>query len=207
MRFPSYRCVPDENSEAVFAGLYARVFEWSGRPAAWRYLAGLSFAESSFFPVPPDVMLIPMCVAKPTRAWRLAFIATLFSTLGGLLGYVIGWLAYDAIAPLLQNAGYAAHVAEAEAWFARYGVWIVLVAGFSPLPYKAFTVTAGALTMPLLPFLLASLLGRGARFYLVAAVAKWLGPHAEPWLRRYAEWLGWMLVVLTILALLWLNLR
>ena len=133
----------------MFASLYARVMHWAAHRHAPRYLAALSFAESSFFPVPPDVMLIPLCAAHPRKALRLGLLTTAFSTLGGLLGYAIGWFAFDLITPLLKDAGYWAQVLRVEGWFRQYGVWIVFVAGFSPLPYKVFTITAGAMSMPL----------------------------------------------------------
>lgn len=191
----------------MFASLYARVMHWAAHRHAPRYLAALSFAESSFFPVPPDVMLIPLCAAHPRKALRLGLLTTAFSTLGGLLGYAIGWFAFDLITPLLKDAGYWAQVLRVEGWFRQYGVWIVFVAGFSPLPYKVFTITAGAMSMPLLPFLLASFVGRGARFMLVAALIARFGPRVEPWIRRWVEWLGWLSVLLVAVLLVWLNVR
>lgn len=191
----------------MFAGLYERVIRWAAHRHAPRYLAALSFAESSFFPVPPDVLLVPLCVARPQGALRLGALTTVFSTLGGLFGYLIGWLAFDIVTPLLQDAGYWQHVLKVEEWFGAYGIWIVFLAGFSPLPYKVFTLTAGALSMPLLPFLLASLVGRGARFMLVAGLIAHYGPRVEPWVRRWIEWLGWLSVVLGVVFLVWLNVR
>lgn len=191
----------------MFASLYARVMNWAAHRHAPRYLAALSFAESSFFPVPPDVMLIPLCAAQPRKALRLGLLTTAFSTLGGLLGYAIGWFAFDLITPVLKDAGYWAQVLRVEGWFRQYGVWIVFVAGFSPLPYKVFTITAGAMSMPLPPFLLASFVGRGARFMLVAALIARFGPRVEPWIRRWVEWLGWLSVLLVAVLLVWLNVR
>ncbi|APZ43439.1 YqaA family protein [Acidihalobacter ferrooxydans] len=191
----------------LFAALYERVLAWSRHPHAPRYLAALSFSESAFFPIPPDVMLIPMCIARPRAAVRLGLLVTGFSALGGLFGYLLGWLAFDALTPLLKDAGYWPYVAQAEGWFSQYGVWIVFIAGFSPLPYKVFTLTAGALSMPLLPFLLASLIGRGARFMLVAGLIARYGPRVEPWVRRWVEWLGWLTVVVVAALLVWINVR
>lgn len=191
----------------MFASLYERVLSWAANRQAPRYLAALSFAESSFFPVPPDVLLIPLCVAKPRQALRLGLLTTLFSTLGGLLGYILGWFAFDMLMPLLKDAGYWSQVLRVEDWFRRYGVWIVVIAGFSPLPYKLFTISAGAMSMPLLPFLLASFVGRGARFMLVAGLIARFGPRVEPWIRRWVEWLGWLSVLLVIVLLVWLNVR
>ncbi|WP_019024320.1 MULTISPECIES: YqaA family protein [unclassified Thioalkalivibrio] len=179
----------------LFEPLYDRVMQWSRHRHAPRYLATLSFAESSFFPVPPDVMLAPMAAARPRTAWRLAALTTIFSVLGGLLGYLIGWAAFEWIGPWLERWGYGAELAQAEAWFAVWGVWVVLIAGFSPIPYKLFTVTAGALSMALIPFVIASLIGRGLRFFLVALVMAWAGPRAEQHLRPYMERIGWAGVV------------
>ncbi|MGM0552932.1 MAG: YqaA family protein [Pseudomonadota bacterium] len=182
----------------LFEPLYDRVMGWSRHRYAPRYLAGLSFAESSFFPVPPDVMLAPMAAARPRAAWRLAALTTVFSVLGGLLGYLIGWFAFEWIGPWLIRMGHGEELVRAEAWFATWGVWVVLVAGFSPVPYKLFTVTAGALSMPLLPFVVASLVGRGLRFFLVALFMAWAGPRAETHLRPYMERIGWAGVVLLV---------
>ncbi|WP_018140532.1 YqaA family protein [Thioalkalivibrio sp. ALJ7] len=185
----------------LFEPLYDRVMGWSRHRHAPRYLAGLSFAESSFFPIPPDVMLAPMAAARPKSAWRLAALTTVFSALGGVLGYLIGWLAFEWIGPWLEQIGYADELQQAEAWFAIWGVWVVLVAGFSPIPYKLFTVTAGALSMALLPFVIASLVGRGLRFFLVALFMAWAGPRAEQHLRPYMERLGWAGVILLVVAM------
>ncbi len=187
----------------LFAGLYERVMRWSTHPHAPRYLAGLSFAESSVFPLPPDVMLIPMVVAKPERRLWLAGLTTLASVLGGMAGYLIGMLAYEVVYPWIVAAGYADRFALVQQWFDTWGVWIVLVAGFSPIPYKLFTVSAGVLTMAFLPFVIASLIGRGSRFFLVAGLVGWIGPRVEPTVRRYIEWLGWASVILLGVALAW----
>ena len=179
---------------------------WSRRPAAPRYLAALSFAESSFFPVPPDVMLVPMTLARPERGLWLAFVTTLASVAGGLAGYLIGYLALELVEPLLRSGGYWGELLTARDWFERWGLWIVFVAGFSPIPYKVFTLSAGALAMPLLPFLAASAVGRGLRFFLLAGLVSRLGPRVEPLIRRYIEWIGWGLVALLAAIAMWLQL-
>jgi membrane protein YqaA with SNARE-associated domain len=184
----------------LFEPLYDRVMQWSRHRHAPRYLAALSFAESSFFPVPPDVMLAPMAAARPDRSVRLAFITTVFSVLGGVLGYLIGWLAFGLVEPWVVSAGYGDRLETARAWFDIWGVWVVLIAGFSPVPYKLFTITAGALSMALLPFVIASFIGRGARFFAVALLIGWLGPRVERQLRPYMEWLGWFTVLLLVVA-------
>lgn len=188
----------------LFSPLYDRVMRWSRhRHAAW-YLGGLSFAESSFFPIPPDVMLAPMSLARPAMAWRFALLTTLTSVLGGLLGYLIGMFAFDLIQPLVGEAGRYQHAFEqGQQWFDRWGIWAVLLAGFSPIPYKIFTITAGFLAMALLPFVLASIVGRGLRFFLVASLMAWGGEAMEAQLRRYVDLLGWLMVVLIIIGLIW----
>ena len=184
----------------LFGPLYDRVLRWSRHPKAPWYLGGLSFAESSFFPIPPDVMLAPMALARPDRAWRLALLTTLTSVAGGLLGYVIGYFALEAIEPWLVSAGYWEGYMQARSWFETWGFWAVLAAGFSPIPYKVFTVAAGALSMFLPAFVLASIVGRGGRFFLVAGLIRWGGAPMEQKLRQHVELLGWLLVALLLLA-------
>ncbi len=178
----------------LFSALYARAMQWSRHPHAPRYLAGLSFAESSFFPIPPDVMLAPMSMAEPARAWYFAALTTLASVLGGLLGYFIGVFAIDFVEPWLHSWGYWEVYQQAQEWFGHWGVWAIFLAGFSPIPYKIFTITAGVVAMALVPFLIASAVGRGARFFLVAALMAWGGPRMEQVLHRYIDRLGWIMV-------------
>jgi membrane protein YqaA with SNARE-associated domain len=185
----------------LFGSLYDRVLAWSAHPRAPVALAGLSFAESSFFPIPPDVMLMPMAMARPRCWWQFATLATLFSALGGLFGYAIGWIAIDWLMPYLTRWGYGSTFAHARIWFNEWGFWAIIVAGFSPIPYKAFTITAGALSMNPFLFFVASLAGRGGRFYLVAGLIAWAGSKIAPKLRQYIEWLGWLTVLLLVLAI------
>ncbi|MFN3594743.1 MAG: YqaA family protein [Thiobacillaceae bacterium] len=186
----------------IFSPLYQRVMQWSRHPRAPWFLGGLSFAESAFFPVPPDVMLAPMALARPQQAWRLALITTLASVAGGLAGYAIGHFAFEWVAPWIEaRPRYWQAYQQAVAWFERYGFWAVFVAGFSPIPYKVFTIAAGVLSMALLPFALASLIGRGARFYLVAALMRLGGARMEAALHRYVDAIGWAVLALAVLAL------
>jgi len=181
-----------------FQWLYDWVLSWAGhRHAPWA-LGGLSFAESSFFPIPPDVLLAPMTLARPDRAWYFAALTTITSVLGGLFGYLIGYYAIELVEPLIRDLGREAAYQQARTWFSDWGFWIVFVAGFSPIPYKVFTIAAGALGIFWLPFLLASLVGRGARFFLVAGLLRWGGPGFEAGLRRYVDALGWLCVVLVV---------
>jgi membrane protein YqaA with SNARE-associated domain len=177
-----------------------RVLSWSKHPNAQWYLAGLSFAESSFFPVPPDVMLAPLVMAQRSRAWKLAAITTIGSVLGGLAGFAIGVWFIDAMIPVLKDWDYWEGYLLSQEWFRQWGFWAVLAAGFSPIPYKVFTISAGAMAMPLAPFVLASIAGRGARFFLVAGLLYWGGERFDQALRKYVDVLGWVMVALIIAA-------
>ncbi len=185
----------------LFSSLYARTMQWARHRRAPWFLGGLSFAESSFFPIPPDVMLAPMSLANPSKAWLFALITTVASVAGGVLGYFIGLFAFDAIAPLLSEGRYHDGYQLAQAWFVDWGFWAVLLAGFSPIPYKVFTIAAGVAVMPLLPFILASVIGRGARFFLVAMLMALGGPRMEALLHRYVDRLGWATVAIVVLAI------
>ncbi len=185
----------------VFRSLYDRVMRWSRHRHAEWYLGAMSFAESSFFPIPPDVMLAPMCLATPPRWLRFALITTVFSVLGGLAGYAIGYLAFGAIEPWLKTSAYWSSYTTAREWFDDYGVWIVFIAGFSPIPYKIFTIAAGVAVLNLPGFFIASLVGRGTRFFLVAGIVRFAGVALEARLLKYIERIGWGLVVVTALVI------
>jgi len=182
----------------VFARLYDSVMACSRHPHAGYYLGGLSFVESSFFPIPPDVLLVPMSVARPDRAWWFAFLTTVASVLGGIFGYFLGAFAFEYIEPWLQTSSYWSEFETAKDWFGKWGVWVIFVAGFSPIPYKLFTVTAGLLSLSIIPFVVASFIGRGARFFLVAGLLKFAGPRLEPWVMKHVERIGWITVLLFI---------
>ncbi len=187
----------------LFTRLYDMTLKWSRHPNAARYLGALSFAESSFFPVPPDVMLMPMSLARPERAMHFATITTLASVAGGMAGYAIGYFGLDLIAPLIEEGGrWASAYSKASSWFQEWGFWAILIAGFSPIPYKVFTIAAGALAMAFAPFVLASAVGRGARFFLVASLLSWGGAAMEQRIRRYVERIGWGLIGLGVVAYL-----
>lgn len=178
----------------MFRAIYIRVMNWVSHPKAPWFLGGLSFAESSFFPIPPDVMLAPMALARPERAWAFALLTTVTSVLGGLLGYLIGYFLFDAVQPLLHELGYWDSYLLGREWFQNWGFWAVFLAGFSPIPYKVFTVTAGVMAMAVLPFAVASIVGRGARFFIVAGLMKWGGAPMERKLRENVDLLGWLTV-------------
>ena len=194
---------------SVFPALYDRVLGWAAHHHAERYLAGLSFAESSFFPIPPDVILAPMTLAQPKRGWRFAFLTTVASVTGGLAGYAIGWWALDAIEPLLRSLGYWDSYIRSTEWFETWGFLAVLAAGFTPIPYKIFTIAAGALHLLLPAFVVASFVGRGGRFFLVAGLVVWGGEPMQRRLRQHVDTLGWLLVaaVAGLVVVLWLRMR
>lgn len=187
----------------LFTPLYDGCLRWAKHKHAEKYLAGLSCAESTFFPIPPDVMLAPMVLSQTDKAWRFALVTTVASVIGGIIGYLLGYFLFDSwLAPLIEQWGYGEKLLLAENWFEKYGVWVVFLAGFSPIPYKIFTISAGALSMAFFPFVVASAIGRGMRFFLVAAFMKYGGPPMERRLKAYIEYIGWGVVVLAIVVLL-----
>jgi membrane protein YqaA with SNARE-associated domain len=186
---------------ALFESIYTVVMRFSRRKDAPYYLSLLSFVESFILPFPPpDVMLAPMSLARPALALRFAALTLLFSVLGGLVGYLIGAFLFDVAEPYIIAWGYWARFQTVTLWFESWGFWAVLVAGFSPVPYKIFTIAAGVLNLALLPFVVASIIGRGARFFLLAWCLAKFGPAIEPKLVRYIEYIGWAIVGLLALA-------
>ncbi|MBA6390449.1 DedA family protein [Colwellia sp. BRX10-3] len=185
----------------IFSALYEWTLKWAEHKFAPRILAILTFAESVFFPIPPDVLLAPMVMAQRDKAWRFATITTIASVLGGIVGYGLGYLMFEPwIQPLITEFGYQARFDKAMLWFSEWGVWVVFIAGFSPIPYKLFTVSAGFLSMAFLPFLLASAIGRGMRFFLVAGIIRWGGAPMEKKLKQWIDVLGWLVVSAIIIA-------
>mgnify|MGYP001208939840 CR=1 FL=1 len=191
----------------LFSWLYERTLTMAAHRRAPALMAGLSAAESVFFPIPPDVMLAPMTLAAPHRAWYFATLCTVASVLGGLVGYLLGMFAFELIDPLVRRAGYQGAFEQAQALFGQYGFWIVLLAGFSPIPYKVFTLASGVMGVPLPVFLLGSVMGRGGRFFLVAGLIRFGGARMEHTLRRHVEWLGWALVVAVLAGIAWMQWR
>ncbi|MEM9550096.1 MAG: YqaA family protein [Pseudomonadota bacterium] len=151
--------------------LYDATMRLADHPQALWWLAGVSFIESSVFPIPPDVLMIPMILARPDRAWLIATIALVSSVIGGLLGYAIGAFAYDSIgAPILEAMGKGDAMAEFNTRFNDFGFWAVLTAGVTPFPYKVITIMSGWTGMPLFTFIATSILARGLRFFIVAGL-------------------------------------
>ncbi len=179
---------------------------WSRHPHAERYLVGVSFVESWFFPVPTVLMLAPMVMANRARAWRLATLATVASVLGGVFGYLIGYFLFVQVGQPIIDFYHAAEEFESvRDWFGRHGVWLVLLAGVTPIPYKIFTIASGALGLPIVWFALASVVGRAAQFFLVAGLLRWGGETIERVLARWMEATGWGLVALTAAGYWWLR--
>lgn len=185
----------------IFSSLYDWTLKWAEHKLAPKMLAVLSFAESVFFPIPPDVLLAPMVLAKPQKAWYLAGLTTIASVIGGVVGYYLGYLMFEPwIQPVITELGYQDKFDNAISWFKEWGVWVVFLAGFSPIPYKLFTVSAGFLQMAFLPFLVASAIGRGMRFFLVAGIIHFGGEKMEQKLRQWVDTIGWLVVALIIIA-------
>lgn len=165
-------------------------YDWTLRVAAdkradW-WLALVSFVESSVFPIPPDVMIVPMVLADRARAWRVATVATIASVLGGLAGYAIGYLFFDTLGqPILDLYGYAEKFATFSTSYNEWGAWIVFGAGLTPFPYKVITIASGVTQLDLLVFTIASVIARGMRFFAVAGLLWWFGPPIRRFIEKY----------------------
>jgi membrane protein YqaA with SNARE-associated domain len=188
--------------------LYDSCIAAAGKPHALWTMGAISFAESSIFPIPPDVMLIPMSLAHPRRAWYYATICTLTSVAGGLVGYAIGALLYDSIGQWLINLyGYGDKVESFRAAYAEWGAWIILIKGLTPIPYKIVTITSGFADYNLLLFVLFSIIARSMRFYLIAFLIHRYGDFAREIIeRRLGLWaaLGAIVVIGGLIASLYL---
>lgn len=189
----------------LFAPLYDRTLALAAHRRAPAWLAALSASESIFFPIPPDVMLAPMTLAQPRHGLRYATICTIASVFGGLVGYLLGMFAFELIEPVLHRTGRWEAFQGVQELFVTWGFWIVLLAGFSPIPYKVFTIASGVMGVPWLVFLLGSVVGRGGRFFLVAGLIMLGGPAMERTLRRHVETLGWIAVALVVGVIVWLQ--
>ncbi len=183
----------------IFSLLYKKMMQWSKHRHAPYYLYGLSFAESSIFPIPPDVMLAPMALANRDRAWSFATYTTIASVLGGLFGYLIGAVAFNLVHPLLIHLGYENSYHTIQTWFDAWGFWVMFIAGFAFIPYKIFTIAGGAAHISLLPFILGSIVGRGGRFFLVTGLVLWGGERMEKLLERYIDRIAWITIGIAFL--------
>ena len=200
MQYVLFRCLKEKsNPMKIFGPLYARMIRWSQHPKAEWYLGGVSFAESSFFPIPTSVMLAPMVLARRQNAWRLAALSTVTSVLGGLFGYLIGYLMFEQLGIFILNIYQLEEdFLKMELWFGQHGIWLLFLSGLTPIPYKLFTITSGVMGLAIVPFFFVSLAGRALQFYLVAALVWWGGQNIEPVLEKYIEWFGWGLLVLIV---------
>jgi membrane protein YqaA with SNARE-associated domain len=161
-----------------------RLYDWTMAKAGSRYalwwMCGFAFAEATFFPLPADVLLVPMVLAKRERAWRLALAAALASAIGGCFGYAIGYFLFEEVGrPILQFYGYMSEFAHIQALYRQYGEWIVAIGGLSPIPYKAVTITSGVAQMDFWAFNAVSLVSRVVRFYIVCGALYWFGPPVK----------------------------
>lgn len=195
----------------IFRPIYTRALRWSGHPHAERYLAGLSFVEAFIFPIMPEVMLTPMALARPDRAYRYASVSLLFSLLGSLVGYALGHYGFEALRPLLADLhllrpilhGVEALRAQMTTHF--WGLMLVLLlSALQPVvPMKFITWASGIVGVPLLPFLACIALGRGKRVFLLALLIRIFGTRAEEMLQKHIEWLGWVALALLAALLVW----
>jgi membrane protein YqaA with SNARE-associated domain len=188
----------------VFKPLYERALRWSASPRAPMLLFLLSMCEAVFFPIAPEVMLAPMCLARRDRALRYAAISLGGSIIGMSIGYALGHYALGLLMPWIEKIGYGARFHAIEQQAREHGFWLLLIAGFTPVPFKIFTLASGAVGMPLLPFFAGAIIGRGKRVFLVAGAIKLGGARAEAALHRWIEPVGWIGLILFIALVGWL---
>ena len=191
----------------IFRQLYDWTLEKSSRKEAAWFLSIISFAESSFFPIPPDIILIPMALAKKTKAFLYAFICTISSVLGAILGYLIGILLFNSIGILLIDFYHLTNeVSEFKEYYNLYGAWIVIIAGFTPFPFKVITIASGLFELNFFIFLVSSILSRGARFYLISGLLYFFGNKIKIFIDKYFNFLTIIFLVLLIGSFLFIKL-
>ena len=180
-------------------GLYEWTIQWADKPHGTWALFLIAFAESSFFPIPPDVLLIALCVGSRKRSFRFAAICTLGSLMGGMVGYGVGAYAYEWIgAPIVQAYHGEAAMAKIKAWYDTYGFWGNLLAAVTPVPYKVFTIASGAFDFSFADFMLASVVGRTLRFFVVAGLLYAFGAPIKAFIEKYFNWCAWVFMILLI---------
>ena len=190
----------------MFQRLYKKCLNLAGHKNSNFYLGLISFIESSFFPIPPDIILIPMIIAKRTKAFIYAFICTISSVLGGLFGYLIGFALFNSIGIALINLyGMTEYITNLKEYYNNYGIWFVLIAGFTPIPFKIITITSGLFQLNLIIFILCSLIARGCRFYLISGLLYLFGETIKKFIDRYFNFLTILFVILLIGGVLILN--
>jgi membrane protein YqaA with SNARE-associated domain len=166
--------------------IYDKIIQSANSPRAIWAFCGVSFAESSFFPLPPDLLMIPIVLANRSLAWRLAFLGTITSVLGGLVGYAIGYYLFNTLGDwIIQTYNLSASFAKFQQGFDEWGFWIIALKGLTPIPYKLVTIASGVAHFPLETFVIASVIARAFRFYLLAGLLWWLGPWARDFVEKY----------------------
>lgn len=191
----------------IFQPLYVKAMQWAQHKNAVGILAALSFFEAFIFPVMPELMLAPMCLAKPKSGLWYATLSLIASMIGMFVGYAIGHYAIDMAMPLIEKMGYGGQFEDIKKQAIDNGFWLLLIAGFTPVPFKIFTIAAGAVGMPLLPFFFGALIGRGKRVYLVAGAIRLGGEKAEATLRKYIEPIGWIALIALIGFIAWMMMK
>ena len=175
----------------LFTRSYDAIMLWAKSKRAVSMLSTVSFVESFIFPIPPDLLLIPLSISNPKKAYYFALLTTIFSVLGGVVGYLIGIYFADLFLSTLGWVFDEKSVEITTEWMTEWGVMVVLISGFSPIPYKIFTVASGVTGLAFIPFLIASLVGRGMRFFLIGFIISKGGDNLEKKLRKYSEVIGW----------------
>lgn len=179
--------------------IYDHTLNLASRKNALTWLFVISFIESSFFPIPPDIMIIPMVLATPKEAYKIADVATVASVLGGYFGYFIGVYGFELIArPLLEFYGYMKQFGEFENYYHEYGAWIVFGAGITPFPYKIITIASGVVHLDLIVFTVASVIARGMRFYFIAWLLKRFGDPMKVFIEKNLNLLSILFLLLLI---------
>ena len=179
--------------------LYDWVLRLAGHPRAIPAMGVIAFAESSFFPIPPDVMLVPMVLANRAKAFIIALVCTVSSVLGGMLGYAIGYYFFETLGEwVVRTYGLQASLAAFRAGFEQYGVWIILIKGLTPIPYKLVTIASGAAHFDLFTFVWASIVTRGLRFFLVAALLWKFGEPIRTFVEKRLTLLTWLFLIALI---------
>ena len=190
----------------MLRNLYNWTLDQSSKKYASWFLAFISFIESSFFPIPPDIILIPMIIAKRAKAFVYAFICTISSVLGGLFGYLIGYALFNSIGLTLVNFyGTTEYIESLKEYYNNYGIWFVLIAGFTPLPFKIITIASGLFQLNLIIFIFCSLISRGCRFYLIASLLYVFGEVIKKFIDKYFNFLTVLFFILLIGGVLVLN--
>lgn len=189
--------------------MYDWTLSWAEHPAGAWALFVIAFAESSFFPVPPDVLLLALCAGAIPKSFQFALICSVGSVLGGMLGYGIGLWGYETIGEPIVKAYHGEEVMnKIQLWYDRYGFWGILAAAITPIPYKVFTIASGVFRFPFLEFMVASVLGRSFRFFAVAALMHVCGAKVKMLVEKYFNWFSWaffLLLILGFIVIKWLS--